>query len=125
MNDSGVTIHGINIWGSPITPWFYDWAFNRERGVEINKHWKLIPKNTDILITHGPPSGILDLVNADRTVGCEDLLKRINSIKPKVHVFGHIHEAYGSEVSGYTKFINSSILDEHYEIKNNPILFQL
>jgi Icc-related predicted phosphoesterase len=125
LNDSGVTINGINIWGSPITPWFYDWAFNRERGVEINKHWKLIPKNTDVLVTHGPPAGILDQVNADRGVGCEDLLKRINSIKPKVHVFGHIHEAYGSEVSGYTKFINASILDEKYQIANEPILFSL
>ncbi|MDB5012109.1 MAG: metallophosphoesterase [Daejeonella sp.] len=125
LNDSGVTINGINIWGSPITPWFYDWAFNRERGTEINKHWKLIPKNTDVLITHGPPMGILDQVNVSRSVGCEDLLKRINSIKPKVHVFGHIHEAYGSENIEHTKFINASILDENYQIKNDPILFQL
>jgi len=125
LNDSGVAINGINIWGSPITPWFYDWSFNRERGVEINKHWKLIPKNTDILITHGPPAGILDQVHGSRAVGCEDLLKRINSINPKVHVFGHIHEAYGSEESKYTKFINASILDEEYQIANEPILFSL
>jgi len=125
LNDSGVAINGINIWGSPITPWFYDWSFNGERGVEINKHWRLIPKNTDILITHGPPAGILDQVHGSRAVGCEDLLKRINSINPKVHVFGHIHEAFGSEESKYTKFINASILDEEYQIANEPILFSL
>ena len=125
LNDSGVTINGINIWGSPITPWFYDWAFNRQRGTEISKHWKLIPKNTDILITHGPADGILDQVNAIRAVGCEHLLKRINSIKPKVHVCGHIHEAYGSVESKHTKFINASVLDEHYQIMNLPILFEL
>ena len=60
LNDSGVTVEGIRIWGSPIQPWFYDWAFNRQRGAEIKKHWDLIPENTDILMTHGPAFGIHD-----------------------------------------------------------------
>ncbi|MBC7410804.1 MAG: metallophosphoesterase, partial [Arcicella sp.] len=60
LNDSGILIEGLHIWGSPIQPWFYDWAFNRKRGKDIRKHWDLIPTNTDILITHGPPFGILD-----------------------------------------------------------------
>jgi len=45
LNDQLITIDGINIWGSPITPWFFDWAFNRERGEDIKKHWDLIPTN--------------------------------------------------------------------------------
>lgn len=124
LNDSGTSINGINIWGSPITPTFYNWAFNRERGKEINKHWKLIPENTDILVTHGPPAGILDFI-AGGNVGCEHLLKKVKKIKPKYHVFGHIHEAHGSLVGKDTCFINASILDDHYQLAYAPIVFDL
>lgn len=60
LNDSGICIEGINIWGSPITPTFFNWAFNKDRGYDIIQHWQKIPDNTDILITHGPPNMILD-----------------------------------------------------------------
>src|SRR5690625_1620059 len=60
LNDSGVEIEGIKFWGSPVTPWFYNWAFNRDRGEEIKQHWDLIPDDIRVLITHGPPSRILD-----------------------------------------------------------------
>ncbi len=124
LNDSGCSIDGINIFGSPITPRFMDWAFNRDRGREIQNHWELIPANTDILITHGPPFGKLDAnVNSYRT-GCEDLLKTVDKIKPKYHIFGHIHEAYGMTYNEHTTFINASILDEHYRIKNKPVLIE-
>jgi Icc-related predicted phosphoesterase len=85
---------------------------------------ELIPANTDILITHGPPFGKLDAnVNSYRT-GCEDLLKTVDKIKPKYHIFGHIHEAYGMTYNEHTTFINASILDEHYRIKNKPVLIE-
>ncbi|HND88343.1 MAG TPA: metallophosphatase domain-containing protein, partial [Saprospiraceae bacterium] len=66
LNDSGCRIEGVHIWGSPIQPWFFDWAFNRRRGPDIRRHWDLIPEDTDILLTHGPPYGILDEVVRDR-----------------------------------------------------------
>lgn len=123
--DSGVMIEGLNIWGSPITPWFLDWAFNRERGEEINKHWKLIPKNTDILITHGPPYGILDMNVNKQYTGCKDLLTTVNLIKPKYHLFGHIHESYGIFETESTTFINACVLDENYKMKNQPITIDI
>jgi Icc-related predicted phosphoesterase len=122
LNDSGCIIDGINIYGSPITPRFMDWAFNRDRGKDIQQHWKFIPSNTDILITHGPPFGKLDTNAKNYRTGCEDLLKVVEEIKPKYHIFGHIHEAYGMIYNEHTSFINSSILDEHYRIKNKPVL---
>ena len=125
LNDNGININGINIWGSPVTPWFHDWAFNRKRGAAINKHWKLIPPETDVLLTHGPPYGILDSVINDNQIGCRHLLQRVKIIKPKVHVFGHIHESYGSVVEGGTKFINASIVNESFERANKPTLFEL
>lgn len=125
LNDSGITVNGIEIWGSPITPWFHDWAFNRERGTDIRTHWDMIPDTTDILITHGPPAGILDSTVHGMQVGCEDLLEKIQAVKPSFHIFGHIHEAYGVQKTGDTTYINASVVNEKYRINNNPVLFEL
>ncbi len=125
LNDSGVTIEGIKIWGSPITPWFHDWAFNRERGAAIKRHWDLIPAGTDIVVTHGPVYHTLDEVIRGGFVGCEDLFYKMHEIKPKVHICGHIHEAYGQIEKGGIKFINASVLNHRYVMTNEPIVFEL
>ncbi|WP_286592231.1 metallophosphoesterase [Sphingobacterium sp. N143] len=125
LNDSGIAINGIKFWGSPITPWFNNWAFNRNRGAEIKKHWDLIPVDTDVLITHGPPFGILDETVYGKRTGCEELLLRVYQVKPQYHIFGHIHEDYGSFTKGETSFINASVLDDWYEMKNKPIILNL
>jgi Icc-related predicted phosphoesterase len=81
----------INIYGSPLTPRHGNWAFQYPRNEDV---WKdTIPRDTDILITHGPPKGHLD---AGR-LGCESLLNEVGRVKPKLHVFGHIHAGYGME----------------------------
>ncbi|MCA6362749.1 MAG: metallophosphatase domain-containing protein [Bacteroidetes bacterium] len=123
LNDSGVRIEGIHIWGSPVSPWFFDWAFNRQRGKDIDKHWQLIPPDTDILITHGPVFSIHDRTIRGQLVGCEDLLLKVKEIKPGVHICGHIHEAYGQVQVDDTLFINASVLDEDYVLKNEPVVF--
>ena len=124
--NSGVEIEGIHIWGSPITPTFYNWAFLRDRGTEIKREWDKIPSdNLDILITHGPPINILDLCANGDIVGCQDLLSKIEETKPKYHLFGHIHEGYGIKKNEHTTFINGSVLDENYRLKNEPIVFQI
>jgi Icc-related predicted phosphoesterase len=125
LNDSSVTINGIKIWGSPISPWFYDWAFNRYRGADIRRHWDLIEPDTDILVTHGPVYNILDRTTRGEHVGCEDLLHTVNTIKPKVHICGHIHEAYGRREVGGTTFINASVLDENYTLVNEAMVFEI
>jgi Icc-related predicted phosphoesterase len=123
--DSGVQIEGINIWGSPVSPWFYNWAFNRFRGADILMHWNKIPNQTDLLITHGPVFGKLDKTKGGEKVGCVDLLNTVQKINPKIHLCGHIHEAYGEINLSNTKFINASVLDENYILKNNPVVFDL
>jgi Icc-related predicted phosphoesterase len=122
--DSGVTIEGINIWGSPVTPFFFDWAFNRERGEAISKHWDLIPNGTDILMTHGPVAGILDATVHGEHVGCSDLLKKVKELKPGYYIGGHIHEAYGMVESNGTTFLNASVLDVRYRLMNEPWVFE-
>jgi Icc-related predicted phosphoesterase len=82
----------------------------------------MIPMDTDILITHGPPMGKLDYVRYDNlNVGCEDLLTRIQEVKPKIHVFGHIHEGYGYVFDGTTHYINAAVLNGRYEYRNKPL----
>lgn len=124
LNESGITIEGIKIWGSPWTKWFYDWAFNIPIGTDAD-YWKKVPDDTDILITHGPPYGILDTTKLrNEPAGCKELLKTVERIKPKLHVFGHIHESYGTYTNKETTFINTSICNEKYEPINKPIVYE-
>jgi hypothetical protein len=126
LNDSGVEIDGFKIWGSPVQPWFYDWAFNR-KGADICKHWDLIPLDVDILITHGPIKGYLDLTMGGESVGCPHLLDKIKELKNlRLHVAGHIHEAYGIyEFESGQSFVNASVLNLRYEMQNRPISIEL
>jgi len=112
----------IKIWGTPWQPEFHNWAFNLPRGEKLKEKWDMIPVDTDILITHGPPFGKLDYIPYDSVnVGCEELMKRVEEIKPKIHVFGHIHEGYGYVFDGNTHFINAAVLNGRYEFRNKPI----
>ncbi|MDJ1502389.1 metallophosphatase domain-containing protein [Xanthocytophaga agilis] len=125
LRNTDVKIEGLTIWGSPITPWFFDWAFNRQRGADIRRYWDRIPINTDILVTHGPPRGILDKTDRGDTVGCDDLLEAVWKVKPKLHLFGHIHEAYGQIEVDNMQFINASIMNLNYKPVNDPIIIDL
>lgn len=125
LNDSGIDINGYYFWGSPIQPVFCHWAFNRSRGKELQEHWHKIPHHTDILITHTPPYGILDLCYDGEQVGCEALLTAVEQIKPRIHAFGHIHESYGTLEQGETLFINACSLNENYQFKNPPIKIEI
>ncbi|OLY92720.1 Predicted phosphoesterase [Cnuella takakiae] len=125
LNDAGVSIEGLQIWGSPVSPFHHGWAFNRHRGAHIRRHWQKIPDDTDILLTHTPPFGILDQIVTEKNNGDKDLLKRVLSIQPSIHVFGHIHEAYGQQRKGATRFYNASLMNEHYQLVNQPFSFQL
>lgn len=114
----------LTIYGTPWQPEFYNWAFNLPRGGAIREKWGMIPFGTDILVTHGPPFGKLDVVNrSNENVGCIDLMDRIKEIKPKICVFGHIHESAGYVFDGQTHYINASILDDTYLFRNKPINF--
>jgi len=117
-----VTVAGIKFYGSPWQPWFYDWAFNLKRRTEIRAKWDLIPLDTEVLITHGPPYGILDRTTRGERVGCEELLEAIKQIRPRLHVFGHIHEAYGIRSNDDISYINGSNCDVRFRLVNPPIV---
>jgi Icc-related predicted phosphoesterase len=132
LQDSGVEIEGVKFWGSPWQPWFWDWAFNfpdhNDNFFRARAHaratWGMIPDDTDVLITHGPPLGILDETFQGMGVGCQFLRERIHDLSLKLHVFGHIHYSYGTKVMGgfgpTTTFMNAAACDEEYQ-PTNPI----
>ncbi len=120
LEDSGTVIDGISIYGSPWQPAFCDWAFNLERGPDIVKKWDLIPHGTDILLTHGPPSGHRSFCPHD--VGCADLLEAVLRVKPRLHIFGHVHEGYGISETDDTTFINASTCTGSYRPDNPAII---
>ena len=114
---SGITICGIKFWGVPF-------FFSDEESSEYLNMITQIPTDTDILISHRPPLGILDNTN-NITYGCPDLLLKVLAIRPAYHLFGHIHKAYGIEKSKYTTFANASMVDEDYKLLNSPFVFDM
>ena len=77
------------------------------------------------MITHCPPKGILDKTEAGVKAGCALLRAEIQRIAPKYHVFGHIHESYGSNLISGTNFVNASICDRAYRPVNKPVIFNI
>lgn len=122
LEDSELSIQDIKVYGSPWQPEFCNWAFNLPKGgKELEDKWAAIPENLDILITHGPPQGILDVSGApynEPNLGCSLLRTRVDKVKPKIHIFGHIHGSAGYKYNNSTHFINASVLNERYEQNN-------
>ena len=128
LQDGELEIDGVNFYGSPWTPQYYDWAFMLPRnGAELGQKWLEIPYDTDVLITHGPPHSILDQREDDmfgrgENVGCQLLFEHIGQLKDlKAHIFGHIHEAYGKQVRSY----NVSICNRAYEPVNRVTVIEI
>lgn len=135
LENSSVEIDGIKFYGSPVQPWFHDWEWNVHRGPDIAKIWAAIPEDTQVLITHGPPFGVLDSLAEDNPffpaekLGCEDLLERITNLpKLKAHIFGHIHSGHGTmKGPNNVTFVNASICDDvhHHKAVNKPIVIDI
>ena len=131
LENSAIEFDNIKIWGSPYSPSFgYGWAFNKDRGHDINEVWNTIPMDTDIVITHGPIYGYCDRTsNTNTNVGCADLYHRLHEVKPHLHFSGHIHEAYGWGTMPYKDewgdiyAFNGCSCNLRYEVYNPPITF--
>jgi Icc-related predicted phosphoesterase len=117
--NEGVTIEGIRLWGSPVTS-LADVPFGMPDQAERAQLYSTIPDDIDILVTHGPPAGVLD-----GGQGCAALRRAVIRLKPRLHAFGHVHAEYGTRPTTHTLFVNASILDEDGAPSRSPIRLRL
>jgi predicted phosphohydrolase len=122
LQDELMVVQGLRIYASPWQPRFFDWAFNLDRGAPLRRKWDSIPADTDILITHGPPYGILDQNPSGEHCGCEELRAAVERIQPRLHIFGHIHQGYGTLDYAGTRFVNACNCTEQYRPANAPLV---
>jgi Icc-related predicted phosphoesterase len=114
------------IWGSPLTP-HYGGAFGRSNAADRIKAYNSIPMETDILITHGPPYGVLDVSPAEYPgpAGDQELREAVIRVKPKLHVFGHVHSGYGIRPTRHTLFVNAALFGLNGSLDNRPIVVEI
>ena len=131
LNDSAATVAGWRFWGTPWTPWFHDWAFNAHRGDELAAIYRRIACDTQVLLVHGPPHGILDQVDdamgrADDHVGSHEIVQLLPTLPDlRLFVCGHIHEGYGQVVRDGVTFVNASSLDRRYQPTHAPVVVDI
>jgi Icc-related predicted phosphoesterase len=123
LEDQTIIIEGINFYGTPVQPMFNNWAFNRS-GSDLDMYYKMIPSDTDVLITHCPPYSIMDQAHG-RSVGSQELLNHVHRVNPALHIFGHIHEGRGVQVNDKTTFVNATICDGIYEPIYAPVVLEI
>ncbi len=121
LQDESVVVDGVHFYGSPWTAAYNDWAFNLPRGAALAEKWAKIPAGVDVLVTHGPPFGHGDSSSVPGREGCADLLARLGLARPRVHLFGHIHEGGGVTHQGDTACINVTT----WECERGPTVFSL
>lgn len=114
LENDYITIENVKIFGSPYTPFFNNWAFNKQRN-KLERMWRLaIHSDCDIIVTHGPPQGVLDKsYDQSRLLECcgdKSLLNRVLEIQPAYHLFGHIHNCKEIVNAGIQKLSNYDTL---------------
>jgi len=126
LENSFVQIDGIKIWGSPYSATFgHGWGFNVDRGYNSAQIWGAIPKDTDVVITHGPIYGYCDrTANTNENVGCDELYHRCKELNIPLHFSGHIHEGYGYKQTNWGGYaFNGCNCNLRYDVVNDPITF--
>lgn len=124
LTDSSTTIGGIHFYGAPWVPELDRWAYFLP-DAELKQKWDLIPENTDVLITHTPPLGILDKPRSGISIGCSHLRAKLENLDLLIHCFGHVHASYGQLNSSKTRFVNATVVDSDFVVANQPVTIDL
>lgn len=122
LQDQGVTHKGVTFYGAPWTPYLSGHAFYQD-SAGLREKWAQIPSDTDVLITHTPPAGILDVSSQGLVLGCQYLADAILSIRPRLHCFGHVHASSGQAESNGTTYINAAVVNSQFGLARGPYEF--
>tara|TARA_Y100000593_G_scaffold81696_1_gene152971 strand:- start:762 stop:1388 length:627 start_codon:yes stop_codon:yes gene_type:complete len=124
IHEKAICINGINFFGSSYTPKFMNWAFMHTKSAR-KRYWSNMNEDMDVLVTHGPPKGIMGKIENGTEIGCEYLLDFVERVKPNYHFFGHNHAGAGVQTNGDTLFVNAAILTEKYEMCKPPMIVHI
>jgi predicted phosphohydrolase len=124
LADADVSVAGLRFYGSPWTAGFGGWAFTRSP-LALSYHWTELPDEIDVLITHGPPLGGLDQNAKGEHLGDEALAEAVRRVRPRLHIFGHIHEGYGRTKWDGVTLVNASACTASYAPTQAPIIVEL
>jgi Icc-related predicted phosphoesterase len=124
MHGKSEEIMGIKFYGLSWSILYGQWAYMLPER-ELANQWSNIPSDTDVLVTHGPPYGLLYQNGHGNPCGSESLREKVMEIKPKLHCFGHIHESHSYDKIGQTWFVNAAICDGLYDPINKPIVVEI
>lgn len=125
LEDEETTVDGVTIWGSPWTPWFFDWAFNAPKADSeafLAHTYAAVPDDTDVLLIHGPPRGYGDTTARGMEVGSTALLDLVDRVQPRLCAFGHIHEGRGAWDRGPTHLVNAAAVNLEYALIDDPVV---
>jgi Icc-related predicted phosphoesterase len=114
LQDAGVEIDGIKIYGTPWTPIYGHWAFMKDDS-KLEHVFNNIPGGLDILLSHGPIMGVLDRNEEGKSCGSRSLWRKVQQCQPRQMIHGHIHEAHGTYRVGGTMFNNVSHVNRQCE----------
>lgn len=124
--DEGIEIEGLRFYGSPMTP-LYGAAFGKSSPNDRERHWSKVPDDTHVLVTHGPPFGILD-VSPDQAerMGDPELRNRVRELPSlKLHAFGHIHGAHGAVEEDGVTFANVALMGHLGDLVQAPTVLRM
>lgn len=126
LQDQLVEIEGLSIYGAPWCPDLSGFAYYADPETLIEK-WKMIPTGIDVLVTHTPPHGILDVpTSGDVHLGCPYLKAELMRIQPRLHCFGHVHASYGQVTEDSTHFVNAAVVGgRNFGLRNKPVLVEM
>jgi len=122
LHETELVINGVKFYGSSWVPDLRNHAFYADE-LALEEAWSNIPDDVDVLITHTPPAGVLDVSSRGDALGCRRLSRRLKKLKPVLHCFGHVHASAGSRVSGTTTYVNASSVNSSFEIAVAPYEF--
>ncbi|MEM0923379.1 MAG: metallophosphoesterase [Pseudomonadota bacterium] len=124
LHERSVTLKGLTFYGASWVPDLSRWAFFADDPA-LRAAWARIPSDVDVLVTHTPPAGVLDVSSAGRVLGCAQLARRLDHLSPQLHCFGHVHASSGSLTRAATTFANASSVNSQLEIARKPVVIDL
>lgn len=124
LSDAEWAFRGLRLYAAPWVPDLPGHAFHQPPDA-LRRKWAAIPAGIDVLITHTPPAGILDVSSRGRALGCPMLRAELPRIAPRVHCFGHVHASAGQRRIGDTLFVNASAMISGGRGMRDPVRIRL